>query len=61
MVAKQTISYQARDGLTIEGFLTTPLGYTQGALPTIIFPHGGPISFDDDGFDYWTQFFANRG
>lgn len=69
MVAKQKIQYQARDGLSIEGFLTTPLGYQQGAqsatnsgtLPTIIFPHGGPISFDDDGFDYWTQFFANRG
>lgn len=61
MVAKQKIQYQARDGLSIEGYLTTPLGYEQGALPTIIFPHGGPISFDDEGFDYWTQFFANRG
>lgn len=61
MVAKQEIQYQARDGLTIEGYLTTPLGYKQGSLPTIIFPHGGPISFDDEGFDYWTQFFANRG
>ena len=65
MVAKQKINYQARDGLNIEGYLTTPLGYQQGeaagTLPTIIFPHGGPISFDDDGFDYWTQFFANRG
>ncbi|KUM54926.1 alpha/beta hydrolase family protein [Rheinheimera sp. EpRS3] len=61
MVAKQKIQYKARDGLTIEGYLTTPQGYQQGTLPTIIFPHGGPISFDDDGFDYWTQFFANRG
>ena len=65
MVAKQKISYQARDNLTIEGFLTTPLGYEQATsattLPTIIFPHGGPISFDDEDFDYWTQFFANRG
>lgn len=65
MVAKQKIQYQARDGLNIEGYLSTPLGYQQGpaagTLPTIIFPHGGPISFDDEGFDYWTQFFANRG
>lgn len=61
MVAKQKISYQARDELKIEGYLTTPKGYEKGALPTIIFPHGGPISFDDGGFDYWTQFFANRG
>ncbi len=61
MVPKQKIQYQARDGLTIEGFLSTPKGYTAGPIPTIIFPHGGPISFDDEGFDYWTQFFANRG
>lgn len=61
MVAKQKISYQARDKLTIEGYLTTPKGYEKGVLPTIIFPHGGPISFDDGDFDYWTQFFANRG
>lgn len=61
MVAKQKISYQARDELKIEGYLTTPKGYEKGPLPTIIFPHGGPISFDDGGFDYWTQFFANRG
>lgn len=61
MVAKQKISYQARDGLTIEGFLSLPLGYKEGTVPTVIFPHGGPISFDDGDFDYWTQFFANRG
>ena len=61
MVAKQKISYEARDKLKIEGYLTTPKGYETGVLPTIIFPHGGPISFDDGDFDYWTQFFANRG
>ena len=58
---KKPISYNARDGLQIEGFLTLPRVETAKKLPTIIFPHGGPISFDDDGFDYWTQFFANRG
>lgn len=61
MVSKTRISYQARDGLTIEGFLTTPKGYQGGPIPSIIFPHGGPISFDNEDFDYWTQFFANRG
>ncbi len=58
---KQKITYKARDGLTIEGFLTLPNQQQQTHLPTIIFPHGGPISFDNDSFDYWTQFFANRG
>ena len=59
MVEKNQISYIARDGLKIEGFLTRP--NRNELQPTIIFPHGGPISYDGSGFDYWTQFFANRG
>jgi len=58
---KEHISYEARDGLTIEGYLTVPKGKEAKDLPTIIFPHGGPISYDSKGFDYWTQFFANKG
>lgn len=66
MSEKQSIEYQARDGLTIEGFLTLPK-QSKGKkthdkkLPTIIFPHGGPISYDGSGFDYWTQFFSSQG
>ena len=59
--AKETVSYKARDGLDIEAFLTLPEGKDKN-LPTIIFPHGGPIAADGaKGFDYWTSFFANRG
>lgn len=58
---KEKISYKARDGLTIEGFLTVPKGKEGKNLPTIIFPHGGPISYDSSGFDHWTQYFANKG
>ncbi|GHG61842.1 peptidase S9 [Alishewanella longhuensis] len=61
MVAKTKIRYKARDGLTIEGFLSTPKAQPAGPIPSIIFPHGGPISFDNEDFDYWTQFFVNRG
>lgn len=62
MAEKQPISYAARDGLLIEGYLTLPLGHHQGQrYPTVVFPHGGPISHDGKGFDYWTQFLANRG
>lgn len=57
----ETLSYKARDGLEIEAFLTTPLKTEAKNLPTIIFPHGGPISYDSNSFDYWAQFFANRG
>ena len=59
--SKEAIVYQARDGLDIEAFLTLPEGKDKN-LPTIIFPHGGPIAADGEkGFDYWTSFFANRG
>ena len=61
MADKKRISYEARDGLEIEGFLTVPNGHQDGVLPTVIFPHGGPISYDGGGFDYWTQYFASRG
>ena len=58
---KTKIKYKARDGLEIEGFITLPQGKKTKNLPTIIFPHGGPISYDSSGFDYWTQFFSNKG
>lgn len=59
LAPKKFVEYEARDGLRIEAYLTAPEG--EGPHPTIIFPHGGPISFDDGGFDYWTQFFVSRG
>jgi len=61
MSEKKKIRYQARDGVTIHGYLTRPKHAANAPNPTIIFPHGGPISFDGKGFDYWTQFFASRG
>lgn len=61
MREKNVIEYKARDELEIEGFLTLPKNKITSPVPTIIFPHGGPISNDTEDFDYWTQFFANRG
>lgn len=64
---KRYIKYEARDGLTISGYLTLPLttasnsDQPSAALPTIVFPHGGPIHHETSDFDYWTQFFASRG
>jgi dipeptidyl aminopeptidase/acylaminoacyl peptidase len=55
------LNYQTRDELTIDSFLTLPKGAEAKNLPTIIFPHGGPSSYDSLSFDYWAQFFANRG
>jgi dipeptidyl aminopeptidase/acylaminoacyl peptidase len=53
--------YNARDGLAIEAYLTLPKNSAGKKLATIIFPHGGPIARDDDNFDYWTQYFADKG
>jgi len=61
MSEKQKITYQARDGITIEGFLTQPKANEGKAAPTIIFPHGGPIGSSSYRFDYWTQYFASKG
>ena len=59
---KKLVQYEARDGLNIEGYLTTPLNTPKDAkLPAIIFPHGGPMARDYAGFDYWSELFANRG
>ncbi|NMH65026.1 alpha/beta hydrolase family protein [Shewanella salipaludis] len=61
LVPTERLNYQARDNMEIEAFLTLPKEAVPKKLPMIIFPHGGPISYDNDSFDYWTQFFANRG
>jgi dipeptidyl aminopeptidase/acylaminoacyl peptidase len=55
------ISYAARDGLPIHGYLTVPAGYPAKHLPLIVMPHGGPAVRDIWGFDPLVQFIANRG
>lgn len=55
------VEYVARDGLKIEAYLTLPKNGSQKNLPTLMFPHGGPHARDNDAFDYWAQFFANKG
>ena len=55
------IEYQSRDGLTIHGYLTLPLGREAKNLPVVINPHGGPWFRDTWGFNPEVQFLANRG
>ena len=58
------ISYQSRDGLKINGYLTLPKGYNMENaknLPVVINPHGGPWARDSWGFNPEIQFLANRG
>lgn len=60
------IHYTTRDGLTIHGYLTLPVGYSlednsAKNLPMIIHPHGGPWVRDEWRYNPLVQFLANRG
>ena len=60
LVEMKPITYQARDGLTIHGYLTLPPGGGKN-LPLIVNPHGGPWARDIWGYSPELQFFASRG
>jgi dipeptidyl aminopeptidase/acylaminoacyl peptidase len=55
------IEYKSRDGLTIHGYLTLPVGREAKNLPVVVNPHGGPWYRDEWGFNPEVQFLANRG
>jgi dipeptidyl aminopeptidase/acylaminoacyl peptidase len=55
------IEYQARDGLTIHGYLSLPVGRKPKNLPVVINPHGGPWHRDSWTFSPEVQFLVNRG
>jgi dipeptidyl aminopeptidase/acylaminoacyl peptidase len=57
----QPVSYKAKDGLTLSGYLTLPVGKPTKNLPLIVFPHGGPAARDEPAFDWWAQAMASRG
>ena len=54
------ISFPARDGQMIHGYLTTPpIG--EAPFPMIVHPHGGPHARDRWGYDSYVQSMATRG
>ena len=57
----EPVSFQARDGLTIHGYLTFPPGVGRKDLPMVLNVHGGPWARDVWGFDPEAQWLANRG
>ncbi len=61
MASMQSISYIARDGLKIHGYLTLPLDKNDGPLRMIVMPHGGPFVRYEWGFNAEVQFLASRG
>jgi dipeptidyl aminopeptidase/acylaminoacyl peptidase len=56
----EPIAYTARDGLTIHGYLTKPIGVST-PVPTVLLVHGGPWGRDTWGYDPEAQWLANRG
>ncbi len=61
MSTMQPIQYQSRDGLTIHGYLSQPLGKEKEATPTVILPHGGPWFRDGWGYHPEVLLLTNRG
>ncbi len=52
---------KARDGLSLNSYLTLPVGLTAKNLPLVLFVHGGPWGRDNWGYSPWAQWLANRG
>jgi dipeptidyl aminopeptidase/acylaminoacyl peptidase len=61
MAPMKPIRYTSRDGLTIHGYLTLPVGREPKDLPCVVNPHGGPWARDIWGYNPEVQFLANRG
>ncbi|MEA1941928.1 MAG: prolyl oligopeptidase family serine peptidase [Pseudomonadota bacterium] len=60
-----SVSFTARDGLEIPGYITLPPGLVTldeaAQLPFVVLVHGGPAARDFRRFDYLSQFLATRG
>lgn len=55
------VELQARDGLPLYGYLTTPRGHS-GMAPMVVVPHGGPYSIHDEWeFNDEAQMLAEAG
>ena len=62
LAAVKPVTFPAKDGTLIPGYLTLPPGIESAKdLPAIVLPHGGPDARDVWGFDWLVQFYASRG
>lgn len=60
--AMHPVKFKSRDGLELEGFLTTPDNAASKNLPMVLLVHGGPFKvFDKWGFNPEVQMLASRG
>jgi dienelactone hydrolase len=62
MAERRPISFKARDGLELHGYLTVPQRADGSKAPLVLLPHGGPHGVADEWFyDNDAQFLASRG
>jgi dipeptidyl aminopeptidase/acylaminoacyl peptidase len=58
----EEVNFQSKDGTTVGGLLTYPVGYVKGTkVPLLLRIHGGPNSQDQHTFSVERQFFAANG
>ncbi|HKV02195.1 MAG TPA: prolyl oligopeptidase family serine peptidase [Ktedonobacteraceae bacterium] len=57
----EPVTFTSRDGLSIHGYLTLPVGTNNTNLPMVLNVHGGPWARDAWGYNPEAQWFANRG
>ncbi|MFN2300523.1 MAG: prolyl oligopeptidase family serine peptidase [Gammaproteobacteria bacterium] len=62
LAGTRPVSFAARDGLEIHGYLTLPPGSDGRDMPLVVEVHGGPYGpYDRWTFDPWVQAMATRG
>jgi len=57
----EPITYPARDGAMIPGYLSVPPGAEAKHLPLVVMPHGGPIARDTWRYFFLREFLSSRG
>jgi dipeptidyl aminopeptidase/acylaminoacyl peptidase len=55
------VSYRARDGMMLHGYVLLPPGIDAAKAPLIAWVHGGPITRTYDHYDAALQMLVNRG
>ncbi len=57
----EPFAFTSRDGLTVHGYVTYPVGVERAGLPAVLNVHGGPWYRDSWGYNAEAQWLANRG
>jgi dipeptidyl aminopeptidase/acylaminoacyl peptidase len=59
---KSPISFKARDGMQLHGYLAMPANVGKKKPKLVVYPHGGPLDVrDNQSFDPYVQYMTNLG